>query len=156
MGTEVLAFADIFDFGYKIRHDLQRIVGQKLPLAMFMDRDSLFKTIVRSTTTTEIRLMIDLVTAREAYGIHEISSVGWIRSEDNPADHPTKPGPCTAIELPLDTGRIDVLFNSGSCEHHCVTQIADRDFGLEKFPTDKECNKRLQKRDPLQHHRGHS
>lgn len=86
MGAEVLAFADGFDYGYLLQHVVQRMIGSAIPLKMFTDSDSLFKTIVQSTTTTERRLMIDIEAAREAYGRQEISDVGWIRSEDNPAD----------------------------------------------------------------------
>lgn len=107
MGAEVLAFADGFDYGYLLRHDLQRIVRNDIPLAMLTNSDSLFKTIVKSTTTTEKRLMIDIEAARKAHSKQEISDVGWIRSEDNPAHGLTKPTPCPALEKLLDTGRAD-------------------------------------------------
>ena len=108
MGAEVLAFADGFDFAFLLRHDLRGIMKQKLPLAMFTDSDSLFKTIVKSTTTTEKRLMIDVEAAREAYGRQDISDVGWIRSQDNPADGLTKRGRCEPLERFLDTGYLNV------------------------------------------------
>lgn len=104
MGAEVLAFADGFDYAYLLRRDLQHILDQPLPLAMLTDSERLFKTIAKSTTTTEKLLMIDIQAAREAYGKQEISDVGWIRSEDNPADGLTKPAPCEALERLLDTG----------------------------------------------------
>lgn len=107
LGAEVLAFADGFDYAYLLRHDLQRILAQHLPLAMLTDSESLFKSIVKSTTTTEKRLMIDLEAARQSYGTQKISDVGWIRSEDNPADGLTKPAPCKALEKLLETGRVD-------------------------------------------------
>lgn len=107
MGAEVLALADGFDYAYLMRHDLQRVLGHPVPLAMLTDSESLFKTIVKSTTTTEKRLMIDIQAAQEAYGKQEISDVGWIRSEDNPADR-TKPAPRAALERLMDTGRLDL------------------------------------------------
>lgn len=107
MGAEVLAFADGFDYAYLLRHDLQSVIGHSLPLAILTDSESLFKTIVKSTTTTEKRLMIDIREAREAYGKQEISDVGWIRSEDNPADGLTKPAPCAALERLMDMGSLD-------------------------------------------------
>lgn len=108
MGAEVLAFADRFDYAFLLKHDLQRIIGDDLPLAMRTDSESLFKTIVKSTTTTDKRLMIDIQAARESYGKQEISDIGWIRSEDNPADGLTKPTPCRALEHLLHTGSLDV------------------------------------------------
>lgn len=76
MGAEVLAFADGFDYAYFLRHDLNRISGQNQPLAMLTDSDNLFKTIVKSTTTTEKRLLIDIEAATDAYSRQEISDVG--------------------------------------------------------------------------------
>ncbi len=52
--------------------------------------------------------MIDIKGVREAYEAEEISNVGWVRSEDNPADGLTKRGRCGALEKFLDTGRPDV------------------------------------------------
>lgn len=108
LGAEVLAFAGGFDYAYLLRHDLQRIFTRDHPLAKLTDSESLFKSIVKSTTTIEKRLMIDFEAARQSYGTQEISDVGWIRSEDNPADGLTKPAPCKALEQLLDTGFVDV------------------------------------------------
>lgn len=106
MGAEVLAFPDGFDYAYMLRYDLQRILGRTVPLAMLTDSESLFKTILKSTTTTEKRLMIDMQAAREAYGKKEISDVEWIRSEENSADKLTKSVPCSALEHVMDTGKV--------------------------------------------------
>lgn len=74
---------------------------------MFNDSESLFKTILKSTTTTEKRLIIDVEAARESYARKDISEVGWIRSEENPGDGLTKKGTCEMLETFLDTGRRD-------------------------------------------------
>lgn len=108
LGAEVLAFADGFDYAYLLRHDLRRILDRNITLAMLTDSESLFKCIVKSTTTTEKRLMIDIEAARQAYGKQEISDIGWIRSEDNPADGLTKPAQGASLEKILDSGTIDV------------------------------------------------
>ena len=105
LGGEVYAFADGFDFAFMLRHDLQEIMGQTIPMSMFTDSESLFKVIVKSTTTTGKRLMIDIQAAREAYDQSEISDVGWIVSEDNPADGLSKPKRCELLESILDSGR---------------------------------------------------
>ena len=76
---------------------------------MFTDSESLFKVIVKSTTTTEKRLMIDIKAGREAYDASEISDVGWVSSNDNPADGLTKEKRCSLLEKLLDSGRLDVV-----------------------------------------------
>lgn len=54
---------------------------------------SIFKVIVKSTITTEKRILIDIRAAREAYERWEICDVGWFLSEDNIADLMTKLSP---------------------------------------------------------------
>lgn len=114
LGAEVLAFADGFDYVYLMRHDLQRILGHH-PLAMLTDSESLFKCIVKSTTTTEKRLMIDIEAAREAYCKQEISDIGWIRYEDNPADGLTKPAPVQLWKTSWTPAQSTYQYSSGSC-----------------------------------------
>ena len=108
MGGECYAFADGFDYGFTLRHDLQNILQRKIPLLLYTDSDSLFKVIVKNSTTTERRLMIDLQATREAYGNHEISDIGWVKSDDNPADALTKRHHCAALIKIMDTGRLDL------------------------------------------------
>lgn len=97
MGGEAYAFANGFDFSFTLRHDLERMIAQNIPLTMYTDSDSLFKVIKKSTTTTERRLMIDIRAAREAYQREEISDIAWIRGDQNPADGLTKKSPCSAL-----------------------------------------------------------
>ena len=97
IGSKVLAFADGFEYAYKLKIVLERVIGKNLLLAMHTNSESLFKTIVKSTTTTEKRLMIDIQAARNAYAKQEIGDVGWIRTEENQADGLTKSKPCSAL-----------------------------------------------------------
>ena len=48
-------------------HDLEEILGQRKPLQMFTDSHSLFVVMVKSSTTAECRLMIDIKDVRDAY-----------------------------------------------------------------------------------------
>ena len=109
MGGETYAFADGFDYAYLLRYDLEDIRDQTIPRTMFTDSESLFKVIVKSTTTTEKRLMIDIKAAREEYDASEISDVGWVSSDDNPADGFTKEKRCALLEKLLDSERLDVV-----------------------------------------------
>lgn len=105
MAGEVYAFADAFDAAFIIKHDLEFIYRQHLPLLMLTDSKQTFDVVTRASHTTERRLMIDVAAAREAYKRNEISNVGLVKSEHNVADGLTKPGPCAALEAVLRTGR---------------------------------------------------
>lgn len=65
---------------------------------------SLFNVIVKSTTTTEKRLMIDIHAVREAYDWREVGNVGWIKSIDNLADGLTELAICQALTKFMDMG----------------------------------------------------
>lgn len=101
MGGKVYAFADVFDAAFIIRHVLERIYAQHLPLVMLTDSKQLFGVITRASHTTEKRLMIDVAAAREAYNRYEISNVGLVKSEHNVSDGLKKPGLCTALDAAL-------------------------------------------------------
>lgn len=86
MAGEVCAFMDAFDAAYMLRSDMQEILGVEIPLLMFTDSKQLFDAMTKGRRTTEKRLMIDVSAARQAYRRFEISAVGLVRGEDNPAD----------------------------------------------------------------------
>lgn len=90
LGGETYAFADCFDMTFMIRYDMERATNVKIPLTILTDSESLFKVIVKSSTTTEKRFMINIQAAREAFETYEIDNVGWIRTKDNIADGLTK------------------------------------------------------------------
>lgn len=104
MAGEVYAFANAFDEAFVIKHDLERIYHQHVPLIMLTDSKQLFDVITRASHPTEKRLMIDVAAAREAYNNQEISNVGLLKSEHNAADGLTKPHHCTALERIMSTG----------------------------------------------------
>ena len=104
MAGEVYAFADAFDAAYILKHDLERVYDQPLPMVMLTDSKQMFDVITRASHTTEKRLMIDIAAAQDAYNKHEISNVGLVKSEHNIADGLTKPGLCSALNTMLRTG----------------------------------------------------
>lgn len=106
LGGETYAFADGFDFAFTLRHDIENILGRKLSITMLTDSESLFKVIIKASTTTERRLMIDIRATREAYVREEINDVGWISSEDNIADAMTKLSPCKSLDNLMQTGQL--------------------------------------------------
>jgi hypothetical protein len=51
--------------------------------------------------------MIDIAVSREAYNRQDLSDIGLVRSEFNPADAFTKAGNCQILDAILRTGRLD-------------------------------------------------
>lgn len=66
MAGETLAFSGAFDNSI-IRHDLQAMLGQDIPMLMMTDSQQLFDVLTRSRYTTEHCLMVDIAAAREVF-----------------------------------------------------------------------------------------
>jgi Reverse transcriptase (RNA-dependent DNA polymerase) len=108
LGGEIHAFADAFDCAFTLKHDLEGLLCQKVPVTILTDSRSLFDVITRNSATSERRLMIDVSATRQAYERHETSDVGFIRTSNNPADALTKRGYNAALMDILTTGRLDL------------------------------------------------
>lgn len=67
LAGETFAFADCFDAGYAIKHDLQSVFNDHVPLTILTDSENFSRDTVKSTVTTENRLIIDTETSREAH-----------------------------------------------------------------------------------------
>lgn len=104
LGEEVYTLAEGFDRAYMLKCDLETILKVEIPLHIFTDSKSMFDVLTKPSSTTERRLMIDLRALQEAYKREEISHVGLIGSEHNPADGLTKSKPNHALE--------DILLNA--------------------------------------------
>jgi Reverse transcriptase (RNA-dependent DNA polymerase) len=116
LGGEILAFADAFDCAYTLRKDIEKMLGRKVPLSLLTDSKSLFDIITKSSSTLEKRLMIDVAAARESYANEELSDIGLIRGEHNPADAFTKDSPAARKML-------ETILTSGSLDHPIVQWI---------------------------------
>lgn len=97
MYSEFYAFSVAFDDAYVLKHDLERLLRQTIPLKMFTDSKQLFEVITRASNTTENHLMIDFAAASETYNTFEISNVGLVAGTDNPADGLTKSKFCNSL-----------------------------------------------------------
>lgn len=95
---ETYAFADFFDVEFPLRHDISKIIGRTLPLTILTDCESLFKTLVKSSTTSERRLTIDIRAAWGAFNRNEIANVRWVWSKNSIADGLTKVDHCESME----------------------------------------------------------
>lgn len=69
---------------------MEMLLNQRVPLQVFTDSKTLFDVIVRVSTTSKRRLMIDIHATREAYDRQEITDIGLVRSQYNLADCMTK------------------------------------------------------------------
>lgn len=107
LGGEIYAFADAFDVAYIIKRDLELILERSVRLQMFTDSKSLFDIITKCSSTTEKRLLIDVKAVREAYEKFEVSDVGFVRTENNPADSFTKLKPNDALQRILSHNKSD-------------------------------------------------
>ena len=59
-------------------------------LHLLTDSKSLFDFISKESRTNEKHLMLDIHAAREGYKAHDISNIGFVRSDHNMADGLTK------------------------------------------------------------------
>lgn len=76
---------------------------KRIPLKMFKDSEGLFRVIMKSSLTTEKRLMVYIRSALEAYEHGYISEVRWIRSSHNISDGLTKFFKLKALSTQLDS-----------------------------------------------------
>jgi hypothetical protein len=101
LGSETMAFADAFDMVYALKHDIEMIIKQNVPIVILsVDMNT------KATTTTEKRLMIDLCVVKQAYECSEVDTIGFVRSEYNPADELTKITRCAILERILSTANL--------------------------------------------------
>lgn len=73
---KIYAFADFFDVCFVLKYCMESFINYKIPIKMYSDPESLFKVVVRSTTTTEKRFMIGVRATSEALERKEITNVG--------------------------------------------------------------------------------
>jgi hypothetical protein len=104
LGSDTMAIADAFDTAYALKYDIEIITSYKIPIVVLTD--SLFDVITKASTTAEKRLMIDLSVLKQAYGRSEVETIGFVRTEHNPADMLTKVTRCTILHNILCSGQI--------------------------------------------------
>lgn len=75
-----------FDHAFSIARDLEAMLGKAMLVYLYTDSKQLFDALTKGKQTTERRLMIEIMAARQAYRRFEIAAIGLVRGEDNPAD----------------------------------------------------------------------
>jgi hypothetical protein len=110
LASEIYAMASGVDMGIAINATiglaLKKLNLPELPLFVCTDSFSLYECLVKLGTTKEKRLMIDIMSLRQAYERHEVFEIRWIHGNDNPADAMTKAEPNKALQTFIDQNRL--------------------------------------------------
>jgi hypothetical protein len=109
LAAEAIAFAEEFDQGYTLKHDLQELLGRNLPLTIFTDSKTLLDVITKASYTREKRILIDLASVREGYRRFDIDDIGLISSEENLADGLTKETNMDKLREAVSTGKLQTV-----------------------------------------------
>ena len=112
LASEIYGLVGGFDLAYVLADTLRMITGRMklpiIPLVVCTDSYSLYECLVKLGTTTEKRLMIDIINLRELYKNREIIDIRWINSADNPADTMTKILLNKALETLISTNKLTI------------------------------------------------
>jgi hypothetical protein len=117
LASELYAMANGFDIASTVKATTDAAVKNspagygRIPLILCTDSYSLYDCIVKLGTSSEKRLMIDIMSLRESYERREIDQVIWINGESNPADsmtkRPAKAG--NALRRLVDTNHLELI-----------------------------------------------
>lgn len=75
LAGETIALVEAFDHSYLLKHDLQRILGKRIPFHLMTDSKLLFDVITGNLYTTKARLIMDIATVRESHNQHIVSNI---------------------------------------------------------------------------------
>jgi hypothetical protein len=106
LGSETMALADAFDTAYALKHDIEMIMKQRIPIVISTDSLSLFDVITKASTTAEKRLMIDFSVLKQADDRREIEIIGFVTTAHNPADMLTKIKGSAILDTILSTAQL--------------------------------------------------
>jgi hypothetical protein len=106
---ELYAMTHEFDADSVIKSIIQRILNIfTLSMILLTDSRSLYDCLVKLDTTSEKRLMIDLMCLRQSYERREITKIRWIDEDTNSIDAMTKINSCQTLTKLIDTNIIDL------------------------------------------------
>jgi hypothetical protein len=112
LASEIYAMVNGVDAGISFNTTINMILAKlgipNIPMIVCTDSFSLYECLVKLGTTKEKRLMIDIMSMRQAYEKQEIFEVRWINGNDNPADAMTKSTPNQALQALIDNNTLTV------------------------------------------------
>lgn len=94
MAPEVCTFMDASVSTFIVLKDVCMLLVTSVPIYIITDSKQLFDAMTKSQRTTERQLRIDILSARQSYKLFEISEMGLVKGDENPAD-------CVSIALYL-------------------------------------------------------
>jgi hypothetical protein len=106
--AELYAMTHEFDSGSIIKSIIERTLHISLSMILLTDSRSLYDCLVKLDTTSEKRLMIDLMCLRQSYERREITEIRWIDGNSNPVDAMTETNSCQALIKLIDTNTINL------------------------------------------------
>lgn len=90
MAAELHALVLAFDFGFVIREMVAEVLQRDVAIEALVDSKTVFDVVAKDAKTSERRLQIDVHALRESYARGELTRLGWIPGNKNPADTLTK------------------------------------------------------------------
>jgi hypothetical protein len=112
LAAKLYAMTNEFDADSVIKSIIQRILNIfSLSMILLTDSRSLYDCLVKLDTTSEKRLMIDLMCLRQSYERREITKIRWIDDEFNSVDVMTKSNSCQTLSRLIDTNIINLKTN---------------------------------------------
>jgi hypothetical protein len=108
LAAELYAMINDFDVEAVIKSIIERMLHISLSLILLTDSKSLFDCLIKLETTSEKRLMIDLMCLRQSYERRKIAEIRWIDENINLADAMTKSKFCNALINLIDTNTIEL------------------------------------------------
>ena len=101
-----------FDLGFIIKQTLtiicKRIDLPKIPLILCTNSYLLYQCLIQLGTTSEKRLMINIMALRQSYKGRKIDEIRWICGKDNLANAMTKASPNSALERIISTNKATI------------------------------------------------
>jgi hypothetical protein len=108
LAAKLYAMINDFDVETIIKSIIERMLHISLSLILLTDSKSLFDCLVKLETTSEKRLMINLMCLRQSYERREIAEIKWINENINSADAMIKSKFCNALIKLIDTNIIEL------------------------------------------------
>ena len=109
LASKIYGMVNGFDLGFVIKQTFtmiyKRINLPKIPLILCTDSYSLYQCLIQLGTTSEKRLMINIMTLKQSYEGRQIDKIRWIYGKDNPTDAMTKTSPNSSLEGLISTNK---------------------------------------------------
>ncbi len=109
LGAETYAFAEAFNFACCAKRDLEMLLDRCVSLTILTDSKNFFDVITKCFKIQERCLRIDLQAVRDAYAVHDISNLGFIRVPSNSAVGLAKISKFHVFYRLLQTGKCDFI-----------------------------------------------